>query len=238
MNFAKKILPIIIAAIVFGIAGYFIGTGVTTRNLGASVYGVNEKTTASAALNSWDCKKNPEKPGCKGGVVAAPDDSIQMASAMCQKFPNDPRCKGGFAKPAEKAAMVSWFCQNNPKDPRCSQNVIGNPNIGNDQVITSAANATLEFLKTATVVSNATLSTVDVSKEGSVTLSWCILNGGQWLGHGHCFIPAVTAGTDSQKPSSLDWKTCIGLGGTIVNDSKGNYIGCYFLQQSQKPLSK
>lgn len=123
MNFVKKILPIIIAAIVFGIAGYFIGVNASTRDQAASIF--NLGPAAASAM----CQKYPNDPRCKGAVAKAPDVSIQMASAMCQKFPNDPRCKGGFAKPAEKAAMISWFCQNNPKDSRCSQNTVGNTEV-------------------------------------------------------------------------------------------------------------
>lgn len=123
MNFVKKILPIIIAAIVFGIAGYFIGVNASARDQAASVF--NAGPAAASAM----CQKYPNDPRCKGAVAKAPDVSIQMASAMCQKFPNDPRCKGGFTKSAEKAAMISWFCQNNPKDSRCSQNTIGNTGV-------------------------------------------------------------------------------------------------------------
>lgn len=132
MNFVKKFLPVIIAAIVFGIGGYFIGVGVASRELGASIYDVQSAPIGMKA--SWDCKKNPNKPECKGIILPSSEDTVAMVSWFCQKNPTDPKCTGALVTPNDKIAMVSWFCQNNPKDPRCSQN--GTANFGTPSAIT------------------------------------------------------------------------------------------------------
>ena len=85
MNFVKKILPIIIAAIVFGIAGYFIGVNASARDQAASIF--NLGPAAASAM----CQKFPNDPRCKGGFTK-PAEKAAMISWFCQNNPKDSRC--------------------------------------------------------------------------------------------------------------------------------------------------
>lgn len=49
MELGKKIIPVIIAAIVFGIVGYFVGAGAIANNQGASVYSLNTNAGTRSA---------------------------------------------------------------------------------------------------------------------------------------------------------------------------------------------
>ena len=67
MEQSKKILPILLVAIIFAVGGYFIGKG-TISGQEAAFY----KSATVAQKASWNCIRNPQGPGCDKAMTQTP----------------------------------------------------------------------------------------------------------------------------------------------------------------------
>lgn len=76
MELGKKIVPVIVAAIVFGIVGYFIGTGAIAKNQGASVYSLNANAETKSKINSSNSNGDAQS------AVATPKDTKDVDFVM------------------------------------------------------------------------------------------------------------------------------------------------------------
>lgn len=125
MELARKIVPVIIAAVVFGILGYFIGVGAIAKNQGASVFAIASPSStfsgsaSGARASSASIGLSSSGAGDSSARVSAPSPTTTSESSTAA--PSAP------VAPTIPPTVIHGFISDMPSFVRSSLRIVGFP---------------------------------------------------------------------------------------------------------------